>query len=117
MVPSKVIAEIKQSYEALARQSIDPHNYTGYLFQVVFEIITADTFIAGIASKILDGEPIEPEDRAVVSSPVLIEERWWQCDDGQMYDVQGHAEVRQVAMNIEKLRKKCYDILISTNGF
>lgn len=111
MVPSQVIEEIKQCYEALARQSIDPHAYMDSMFQVVFEIITADTFIAGIASKILDGDPIDPEELVVVSSPLLIEGRWWKCNDGQMYDVQGHAEVRQVAMSIEKLRKKCYEVL------
>lgn len=89
----------------------------GPLFQVVFEVITADTFIAGIASKILDGDPIEPRERVVVSSPVLIEERWWQCDNGQMFDVQEHTEIRKIAMNIERLRKKCNEVLISANGF
>jgi hypothetical protein len=81
----------------------------------VFEIITADTFIAGIASKILDGDPIEPEERVVINNPVLIEDRWWRCDNGQMFDVYEHTEVRQVAMNVERLRRKCNEVLTSTN--
>ncbi len=117
MVSSKIIKEIKQCYETLAQQSLDPHNYTGPLFQVVFEIITADTFIAGIASKILNRDPIEPEERVVINNPVLIEDRWWRCDNGQMFDVYEYTEVRQVAMNIERLRGKCNEVVTSTNVY
>lgn len=115
MVSSKVIAEVKQCYEVLTQQSLDPHNYTYPLFQVVFEIITADTFVAGIASKILDGESVEPEERVIASSPLLLEEHWWQCDDGQLFDIQEHTEVCQVALSIERLRKKCNEVLSSTS--
>jgi hypothetical protein len=51
MVSSEDLAGIRRCFEELKRQSVDPHNWKGLLFDVVFEIITADTYIAGIASK------------------------------------------------------------------
>lgn len=114
MVPPEIIREIKQCYDALAQHSLDPHSYTEPVFQVVFEIITADTFIAGIASKILDGDPVEPEDRVILSNPLLIGGHWWRCDNGQVFDVRKHEEVRRIAVNIERLRKKCNEALTST---
>jgi hypothetical protein len=107
MVSPKITAEIKQSYENLAKQSLDPHNYTDFLFQVVFEIITADTFIAGIASKILDCEPVTLEERAIIRSQLMVERRWWRCDNGQLFDVQEYPEIYQAALNIERLREQC----------
>jgi hypothetical protein len=115
MVPAKVLRELRGLYASEGR-AIDLHKYSEPLFSVVFEMMTTDSFIAGIASKILDGELVGPEERAIASSPFLLEARWWKGENGQMFDVNEYPEVRAVALNIERLREKCNEILNFSSG-
>ncbi|HLA11993.1 MAG TPA: hypothetical protein VJ023_15515 [Pyrinomonadaceae bacterium] len=110
MVPAKVLEELKQLYESEER-AIDLHKYTDRMFDMVFEIITADSFVAGVASKILDRETVTPEETAAISNPLLLESRRWLCDDGQTIDLQPYDEIHQVAISIERLRAKCKEVL------
>ena|SRR5215470_4958760 len=111
MVSSKDVDEIRQCFDELKHHSVDPHNYSGLLFDVVFEIITADTYIAGVASKILDGEFIEVEERLLLGKSLLIDEHWWQRRTGEVFDMQDHADISEYAMKVERLREKCYQAL------
>lgn len=97
MVSAKMTAEIERCYEALANKRIDIHKYSGSLFDVVFEIITADTFVAGVASKLLDRAPVTGEERAVISAQMLLEDRFWRLDNGQLFDLELHAEIKATA--------------------
>ena len=107
MVSPKLTAEIKRGFEALRNQKLEIHDYGPPLFDVVFEIYTADTFVAGIASKLVDRDPVMQEERVVVESPLMIEGRWWRRDNGELFDLQPHVEVLEAAMAIEDLRIKC----------
>jgi hypothetical protein len=107
--------EIRNLFEVLAEQSLDIHEYSDRLFDVVFEILTADSFVAGIASKLLDGDAVTPEERVFVDSPMLIENRWWRCDDGQLFDIQPYPRVKMAADAVEKLRHKCHEALSSSS--
>jgi hypothetical protein len=107
MVSPTIMTEIKNLFEVLAEHSIDIHEYTGRMFDIVFEIVTADTFVAGIASKLINGHAVTPEERVFVASPMLIEGRWWRCEDGQSVDIGPYPKVRVVADAVEKLRRKC----------
>ncbi len=114
MVSPEDVAEIRQCFERLEHHSVDPHNYSGLLFDVVFEIITVDTYIAGIASKILDGEFIETEERLFLGKSLLIDEHWWQRPTGEVFDMQDHADISEFAVKVERLREKCYRALAAT---
>ena len=113
MVSSKDVAEIRQCFEELKHHSVDPHSYSGFLFDVVFEIITADTYIAGIASKILDGDFIEVWERLLLGKSLLIDKHWWQRPTGEVFDLKGHAYINEYAIKVERLREKCYQALDS----
>lgn len=104
-------AEIKRCYEALANTGIDIHKYSGPLFDVVFEIISADTFVAGVASKLLDRDPVTREERAIISAQMLLEGRLWRLDNGKLFDLQSYAEIQAAATVIETLRAKCCEAL------
>lgn len=110
------MAELMKWYAAVKQQTIDPHDYSGTLFNLVFDVVTAETFLAGIASKVIDGDYVEPQERAIVGRPVLTEGRWWHSDSGQAFDVQKHDEIRQVASRIEALRVSCDNALNSTQN-
>ena len=98
--------EIKDLYEELAELSLDIHKYSGPLFDVIFEIITVDSYVAGIASKLLDINTITPEERAFVATRKLME-GMWRRDDGQLFDIRPYPEVKVVADTVERLRSKC----------
>jgi hypothetical protein len=83
------------------------------MFDVVFDIVTADTYVAGVASKIIDGDTVTPEERAFIGTPKLMEGGWWRCDDGQLFDVRQYPRVKLVAGAVESLRDKCNDALTS----
>ena len=114
MVSPEIMTEIKTLFEALAEHSVDIHEYSGRMFNVVFEIFTADSFVAGIASKILNRDSVSREERVFVDSPMLIEDRWWRCDDGQLFDLRPYPKVKVLADAVEKLRHKCNEALTSS---
>ena len=105
------VGEIRQCFEELKRHSVDPHNYSGLLSDVVFEIITADTYIAGIASRIMDGEVIEVGERPFLGKPLLIDKYLWQRFTGAVFDLRGHADISEYAIKVERLREKCHQAL------
>jgi hypothetical protein len=105
------VGEIRQCFEELKRHSVDPHNYSGLLFDVVFEIVTADTYIAGIASRIVDGEVIEVGERFFLGKSLLIDKYWWQRPTGAVFDLRGHAGISEYAIKVERLREKCHQAL------
>jgi hypothetical protein len=107
MLSPKLMREMQKQFDALAQSAIEPGNYTGSLFDVAFEITTAETFIAGVASKIIDGNRITKKDMSIVQRPLLLEGRWWQCDDGSVSDLGVNPEINRRALAIEQLRAAC----------
>src|SRR5262245_56389938 len=107
MVSSKLTAELKRAFDRLQNASLDIHQYPSPLFDIVFEIISADTFVAGIASRLIDGDTVGPDERAIVEEPLLVERRWWKLENGQLFDLQPYPELSEAALAVESLRLKC----------
>ena len=113
MVSAKMIVEIKRKYQALSNKRIDIHQYSGPLFDVAFEITSADSFVAGVASKLLDRDSITREERILISTQVLLDGRLWRRDSGELFDLHSYAEIKDLAVSIENLRAICYEALSS----
>jgi hypothetical protein len=111
MVSPKMRRGVKRCYEALLAESLEIHRYSGTVFDVAFQIITAETFVAGVATKILDREVVSPEEAAVIKNPLVLEGSLWRCDDGQTFDLKPFPQVHRTAIRVESLRAKCYDAL------
>jgi hypothetical protein len=110
MVSAEMMAELRASLQAMSRSSINPADYEGTLFYVVFDILTADTFVAGIATKILDGESIPHNERVVVvRSPLVVKGSW--VDEGRTLDLSAHPTVLAVARAVENTRAVCCRII------
>lgn len=107
MVSPELMSELQERFDTLAQSVIEPGNYTGSLFDVAFEITTADTLVAGVASQIIDGHQITQKHKAIVQRPFLLEGRWWQRDDGSVFDLGGNPEINRVALAVEQLRATC----------
>ena len=97
--------ELQLLYDSNERV-IDIHKYTGALFDVVFELNSADTFVAGVASKTLSNERVSDQERLFISQSLLPNPNQWLCDDGQYFDLAAYNEIH-FAVAIEKLRAKC----------
>jgi hypothetical protein len=104
------VGEIRQCFEELKHHSVDPHNYSDLLFDVVFEIITPDTYIAGIASRIVDGEVIEVGERFFLGKSLFKDKYWWR-PTGEVFDLRSHADISEYAIKVERLREKCHQAL------
>lgn len=112
MVSSKALENLRKYFTDLANQKVaDINEYTGTLRDVLFDLITADTYVAGIATKILDGDPVESYEVSFVSVPFLKNEHFWQLRDGREVDIEQNPDILAHAKIIEKVRKVCYDIL------
>lgn len=107
MVSSKLIREIGKRYEALMQKSIELGKYNGALFDVAFEITTAETFVAGVASKIVDHNQLTADDKLIVGRPFMLESRWWKRASGSLFDLNEHPEISRAAIAIEELRAAC----------
>ena len=86
------------------------HSYTGTPFDVAFEINTEDSFLAGIAIRILEEEKISRLDRKLLKNPRLSENNW-RCDDGQLFDLEPYPEILSAARGVEEFRSKCQQAL------
>lgn len=107
MVSTEMMAAVKLAFDALEDQQLDIHRYSPPLSDVIFEIFSADSFIAGIAGKILDRDSISPEERTILDRPLLTDRRWWLRDNGELFDLQPHQEISNAANAVEDLRAKC----------
>ena len=107
MASFKLITEIGKRYEALMQTSIELGKYNGALFDVAFEITTAETFVAGVASKIVDNNQLTADDRLIVGCSFMLERRWWKCASGSVFDLNEHPEIIRAAIAIEELRSAC----------
>jgi hypothetical protein len=110
MVSTKVLNELRRLYDSDERV-FDIHECRDRLFDVALEINTTDSFVAGIASKILDQGKVTAKERLFISKPLLEEGTLWRCDDGETFDLGPHPEVMRVVTGLEKLRVKCEEAL------
>jgi hypothetical protein len=101
--------ELRESLQAMSRSNVNIADYEGTLFDVVFDILTADTFVAGIATKILDGESIPPNERVVIRNPLLEKNSW--IYERQPFDLSAHPAVLTVARAVEHTRALCCRII------
>jgi hypothetical protein len=113
MASAQLIQEIRDLFDTLSNQSLTVHHYSGRVFDAVFDITTADTFVAGVASRLIDGDAATIEEFGFIGEPMLTEGRWWRCNDGKLFDLEPYPEIKLVAGTIESLRQKCYEALTS----
>jgi hypothetical protein len=103
--------EVQRVFEQLRDTRVNPNRYTGHLQNVVFELIDADTSIAGIASCLLDCEHVDASHVAILRSP-LLEETSWLGRDGSRTDLRPYPELLTYAQRVEAVRQECGKLLL-----
>lgn len=111
MVRTEVLRELDRLFNDPGPRSFDINDYTGQAFDVAFEINTADSFIAGIASRIIDRERVTRAHRKVLNEARVLGSDW-RCFDGELFNLEPYPKLRAAAMGVEELRLKCQEALL-----
>lgn len=98
--------KLRQIFDELRSQSVDPSAYSGRLADAAFEIVSADTFIAGIASALLDGRRPSEQEEAILHRDYLIGSSWM-TDDGDRIELGAAIELCDYARLVERLKVEC----------
>jgi hypothetical protein len=98
---------LKSAFTKLAGMSINIGDYVGSLHEVAFDLCYTDSFIAGIADRILSGEPISRQERAVIHKPFILDETYWASTEGLYVDLSNHEKLLEIAKQIEEVRQIC----------
>jgi hypothetical protein len=110
MVSSQMMHRLRDEFDTIESQSIDPQNYAGDDSDVVFDIITAETFVAGIASKILDSKTISSEEKQILNKEFVKGGNWLRAD-GSEYSLWHLPDVKEYVRSIEALRVICLQLV------
>lgn len=100
------ITTLERLFSELERTSLDPSIYVGEIGDAVFDMISADTFIAGIAASLLEGIMPELANRHILTRSLFSGSRW-SLSNGQYIDLSAAEEVQSYARQIECLRQEC----------
>jgi hypothetical protein len=96
--------EIQSLFEELRDMRVDPDRFTHKLKNVAFELIDADTFIAGIASCFLEHEEVNASHVAILRMP-LLDGTFYLGRDGYRIDLQPYPQLLEYAQRVEALRR------------
>lgn len=94
------------SLDRLRNSKISVLNYQGELKDVVFDMVTAESFIAGIADHVLGGQPIAAEHRSGIAQEIFNGTAWLSQDGGR-FDLTAFPELLEYAQEIDDARKAC----------
>lgn len=93
-------------YDELSKRTSDPARFGGELADVAFEVVSADTFVGGLAATLLEGKHPDQSHRQVLTRPLLVGSSWL-LDDGRRIDLSTVAELHSHARLVEQLRVEC----------
>ena len=113
MNPNSNHDSLRKAIARVIKHSININDYdedNEQDFDALVEIITAETYIAGIADTILSGGSVNPQYREILYRKFIIDDKW-QLNDGSNYSLSHIPEVLEYSINIEKLRIECNKVL------
>lgn len=112
MVSSKLEDHLKSMAIELSNQSISLYKYKGDDAEIAFDIVTSDTFIAGIADKLIERISLSTEETSLLEKKLLVNGEWF-CNDGHTHSLNHLPELKKYAGKIEELRIICRKILMN----
>ena len=96
---------LASSFDNLRRVKISPQNYQGALSDVVFDMVTADSFVAGVADHVISGQQIPHEHRDTIAQELL---RGNACvSQAGDFDLTPYPELLEYARTIDETRQAC----------
>ena len=103
--------KLRLAFKELAETSIKLNDYRGKLSDIAFDLSITDSFIAGIADRILGGDLITSDEIALLRKPFLHDETFWTTTDGLCADLEHSPELLGFASKIEEVRRICSEFV------
>jgi hypothetical protein len=110
MIPAQLQRDLRKCFEDLKAQPLNVNRYDGPEGDLAFDITTADSFVAGILSCILDGATISEQAEAVLREPMLVGQTWCGCQTPDAY-LGDLPELLKNAEIMERARILCLEAL------
>jgi hypothetical protein len=107
MVRSDQLSRLRQLFDDVKRKRLNIHSYSGKLFDVIFDILTAESAVAGIATRLIEGQAVPTKHTANLQKPFMIGDDWL-LDGGERIDLAGSPDIHIYAVTLERLREACY---------
>jgi hypothetical protein len=104
MVPA--VNALRASFDQLSKASIKARDYGGDLSDVVFDMLSAESFVAGVADRLLSGQQMLFEHRSVITDD-LLRGNAWISQSRAPFDLTPYPEVLEYARTIDETRKAC----------
>lgn len=112
MVSSK-LKKLDQKFNKLKSTRVDMNKYKeDHIIDALFEIYTADTYVAGIATTLLDRGKVDKSNYIVVTTRYLRDKKYWIMVDGREIDISEYEEILKYAEIIEEIRKECCSLIL-----
>jgi hypothetical protein len=107
MVPSEDLRpRLDEAYRELRRSTFDVHDYKGRMFEAAFDLMTAETAVAGIADTLLTSGSVPREHVAILRNPILTDTRYV-LPDGTAVDLKPAPALLQHARLLDEVRRLC----------
>lgn len=108
-------ARLRDSCHRLQACSVALNDYSGSLLDIALDLVTVDTFVAGLASKILDSQTLTPQERQILLRPFLTGSVW-NGHEIRLADLTEVPELLAYAQAIEQTRVSCLDAVGALNA-
>jgi hypothetical protein len=103
-------SRLKFAFDDLARSEIDSNLYRDEWGATAFDVSTSETFIIGIADKLMSNDALTSSDLTILRRQLLVD-TIWTANDGTTIDLREQNILIQAARKIEKLREVCLEVL------
>lgn len=105
MVPSKdLINELKKSYSDFEKNYLDINNYSSPIYDVIFDLITTESAVMGIANTLIEGDTPSIAHIAILQQPIPIVGNNWTTNDGKLINLTEYPEVVVYAHGLDLVR-------------
>lgn len=99
--------ELEKLFAELKNTSFDLFQFEGEMFDVAFDIKSADSYIAGITDSLIKNYKINESDLVGLKISFLVDEHYWLFEGVKKVDLKPYPDVLKLALVIEELRIKC----------
>ena len=111
-IETRMKDEIQKLYNVLKKTPIDLFSYDGEMKDIAFDITLTDSYVAGIADRIVNNEP--PLKNAELKSlhyPFVVDGQYWWFKKSRKVDLEPFPDLLKLATLLETLRIKCLNFL------
>ena len=96
--------DLQTQYATLRGRSVRSQRDFGILSDVLFELTTLDTFIAGCADTLIGGGRVDKRILKTLRTPLPLDHESWTLQSGKRVDLSERPEVTSYARLLERIR-------------